>query len=161
MAEKSSIWHRLYHGETAFDFIGNRRRWYLLSLFIIMAGVAGLFARGGLNLGIDFEGGTAWEVKAPGVSVKDARDALRPLGLGDAKVQILGGNKVSVQGETNGDPAKREAVTKKLAELGHTAPGNVDVNEVGPSWGNEISRKAERALFFFFVAISLYITLRF
>jgi preprotein translocase subunit SecF len=160
MAE-TSIWHRLYHGETAFDFIGRRRRWFLVSLFVIIAGVAGLFARGGLNLGIDFEGGTAWEVKAPGVSVAEARDALRPLGLGDAKVQILGGDKVSVQGETKGEAGRREAVTRKLAELGKTSPANVDVNEVGPSWGNEISRKAVRALIFFFIAIAGYITLRF
>ena len=161
MAEKTSIWHRLYHGETAFDFIGRRRRWFLVSLFVVIAGVAGLFARGGLNLGIDFEGGTAWEVKAPGVSVGDARDALGEVGLSDAKIQILGGDKLSVQGETGGDAAKREAVTKKLAELGDTSTANVDVNEVGPSWGDEISKKAQRALIFFFIAISLYITLRF
>ena len=161
MAEKTSIWHRLYHGETSFDFIGKRRRWFLISLFVIMAGVAGLFARGGLNLGIDFEGGTAWEVEAPGVSVSEARDALEPLGVADAKIQILGGDKLSVQAETGGDPAKREQVTEKLAELGDTTTANVDVNEVGPSWGNEISKKAQRALIFFFVAIALYITLRF
>jgi preprotein translocase subunit SecF len=161
MAERTSIWHRLYHGETSFDFIGKRRRWFLFSLFVIMAGVAGLFARGGLNLGIDFEGGTAWEVQAPGVSVGEARDALDPLGVGDAKIQILGGDKLSVQAETGGDPAKRDQVTEKLAEIADTTTANVDVNEVGPSWGNEISRKAQRALIFFFVAISLYITLRF
>ncbi|MEY2476116.1 MAG: preprotein translocase subunit SecF [Actinomycetota bacterium] len=161
MAEKASIWHRLYHGETSFDFIGKRRRWFMFSLFVIVAGVAGLFARGGLNLGIDFEGGTAWEVQAPGVSVTEARDALEPLGVADAKIQILGGDKLSVQAETGGDAAKREQVTQKLAELGDTTTANVDVNEVGPSWGNEISKKAQRALIFFFIAISAYITLRF
>jgi preprotein translocase subunit SecF len=161
MVEKRSIWQRLYHGETSFDFVGHRRRWFLLSLFVIMAGIAGLLARGGLNLGIEFEGGTAWEVEAPGVSVTEARDALAAIGLGDAKVQILGGEKLSVQAETGGDPAKREEVTRKLAELGETTAANVDVNEVGPSWGEEISDKALRALVFFFIAIAAYITLRF
>jgi preprotein translocase subunit SecF len=161
MPEKTSVWHRLYHGETAYDFIGKRRRWYLISTFVIVAGFAGLFARGGLNLGIDFKGGSVWEVKAPGVSVPQARDVLRPIGLGDAKIQILGGDKLSVQGETGGSPAKREQVTNALAKLGHTSATNVDVNEVGPSWGNEITKKAERALVFFFIAIAAYITLRF
>jgi preprotein translocase subunit SecF len=160
MAEKKSIWYRLYHGETAYDFIGKRQRWFLVSLFIIVAGFVGLFTRG-LNLGIDFKGGTAWEVKAPGVSVTQARDTLRPLGLGDAKVQIVGGNKLSIQAETGGSVTKRDQVTQALAKLGHTTPSAVDVNEVGPSWGDEITKKAERALVFFFIAIFLYIMLRF
>jgi preprotein translocase subunit SecF len=159
MAEKTSVWHRLYHGETAYDFMGKRRRWFLLSLAVIVAGAVGLVVNG-LNLGIDFKGGTAWEVKAPGVSVPTARDALRPLGLADAKVQIVGRDKLSVQAEISGT-AKRDQVTNALAKLGKTTPANVDVNEVGPSWGNEITKKAVRALIFFFIAIFLYIMLRF
>jgi preprotein translocase subunit SecF len=159
MAEKRSIWYRLYNGETSYDFIGRRRLWFLISTVVVVAGLVGLFTRH-LNLGIDFEGGTAWEVKAPGVSVAEGRDALRPLGLGDAKVQILGEDRLSVQAETTGEK-NREEVTKVLAELGHTRASEVDVNEVGPSWGNEITEKALRALAFFFVAIFLYIMLRF
>jgi preprotein translocase subunit SecF len=160
MAEKKSIWHRLYHGETAYDFIGKQRRWFFISGIVIVAGLVALITQG-LNLGIDFEGGSAWEVRAPGVSVTEARDALRPVGLGDAKIQIVGGNKVVVQADVSGDTAKRDKVTETLAKLGKTTPGNVDVNEVGPSWGQEITSKAERALVAFFIAIALYITLRF
>ena len=159
MAEKKSIWYRLYNGETSYDFVGRRRTWALISTVVIVAGLVSLFTRQ-LNLGIDFEGGTAWEVKAPGVSVAEGRDALRPLGLGDAKVQILGEDRLSVQAETTGQ-GKREEVTAALAELAGTSTSDVDVNEVGPSWGEEITEKAVRALGFFFVAIFLYIMLRF
>src|SRR5262249_11457317 len=37
----------------------------------------------------------------------------------------------------------------------------VSLTSVGPTWGAEITRKATRALVFFFVAIALYISLRF
>ena len=53
--------------------------------------LVGLLALGtaGLNLGIDFKGGTVWEVPAGEVAVGDARDALDELGLADATIQEL------------------------------------------------------------------------
>ena len=62
MAErKRSIWTRLYNGETSIDFVGRRRLWAILSGAVIAVGLVSLVAQG-LNFGIDFEGGTAWEV---------------------------------------------------------------------------------------------------
>ena len=83
-----SVWSRLYHGETSFDFVGRFRLWLAISGVIIVAGLIALFIRG-LNLGIDFEGGTVWEVEANEVTVDEARDALDPLGLSGAKIQIV------------------------------------------------------------------------
>ncbi|MBV9252868.1 MAG: protein translocase subunit SecF [Actinobacteria bacterium] len=160
-----SIWYRLYHGETAFDFIGRKNRWFVLSAVVILAGLVSLVAQG-LNFGIDFKGGTAWEVKAPHVTVADARSAVRPYGLGDAKIQIVGGNIIRVEGDVGGKTvtekrAKQTQVSNRLAKLAHTSVGQVSINDVGPSWGKEISQKAERALIFFLIAITLYITFRF
>jgi preprotein translocase subunit SecF len=159
--QQAGLWHRLYHGETSFDFARRWRRWFLLSGVVIACGLVSLFTRG-LNLGIDFEGGTSWEVKAPGVSVAEARDALRPEGLADAKIQVLGGDTLRVQadlGEGTGAAARAERVKERLSAL---AGGNeVSVNTVGPTWGKDVTGKAQRALVFFFVAITAYITLRF
>ncbi|HUR18690.1 MAG TPA: protein translocase subunit SecF [Acidimicrobiales bacterium] len=159
-----SIWHKLYHGETTFEFIGRKRTWFILSFVVIVIG-AGSLATRHLNFGIDFEGGTAWEVKAPGVSVKEARSAMRPVGQGNAKIQVLGGKTLRVQGDVAGSDEKRakdrDEVSAALAKLAGTTPNQVSVNEVGPSWGGEVTKKAERALVFFFIAITLYITLRF
>lgn len=161
MAEgKRSIWYKLYNGETAFNFIGRRRLWMMISGAVVAVGFLSLFTRG-LNFGIEFEGGTSWEIAAPGVSVADARDALRPVGLGDAKIQILGGDRLKVQADLEGSSTETEEVTAKVAELADKAASQVSVNEVGPTWGEEITDKARRALIFFFVAITLYITLRF
>ena len=161
MAErKRSIWTRLYNGETSIDFVGRRRLWAVISGAVIAVGLVSLVAQG-LNFGIDFEGGTAWEVEASGVSVGDARDALEPVGLADAKVQILGGDTVRVQADLEDNPENRDDVTNRLGELAGVEPQQVSVNEVGPTWGEEITNKARRALVFFLIAITLYITLRF
>jgi len=158
-AEKRSIWQRLYNGETSFDFLSRRRLWLCLSAGVILVGMASLGLRG-LNFGIDFRGGAAWEVEAPGVSVGDARDALTPLGLDDAKIQILGGDTLRVQADPE-DRSRRDEVSATLAELAGAPVGQVSVNDVGPSWGDEITEKARNALVVFLVAITLYITLRF
>src|SRR5207244_3688689 len=161
------LWHRLYNGETAYDFIGKSRRWFVLSGVVILAGLVSLFTRG-LNQGIDFKGGTSWEVKAPHVSVAKARDALRPIGLAEAKIQILGSDTLRVQSHiSEGTSAaskasadkKRSAVTDRLRKL--SGGREVSINDVGPSWGKDVTHKAERALVFFFIAILGYISLRF
>ena len=158
MSERNSIWSRLYNGETSIQFVGRRRLWFLISTGIILVGMGSLFTRG-LNFGIDFEGGSAWEVPAPGVTVSEARDALRPLGLGDAKIQVIGDDLLRVQADT--EPGENAEVTAKLAELAGVEPGQVNLNEVGPSWGEEITKKARQALIVFLIAITIYISLRF
>ncbi len=160
MAEaKRSLWQRLYHGETTFDFVGKRRRWFLLSAILILVGVASLFTRG-LNFGIDFEGGTVWEVRARDASVAEARDALGPVGLGDARVQVLGSDTLRVTADT-AEGADRDRVTAALARLARVSEAQVSVNQVGPSWGGEVTDKARNALIIFFVVITLYLTWRF
>nr|MDQ3757971.1 protein translocase subunit SecF [Actinomycetota bacterium] len=157
---KASVWHRLYVGDTNVRIVGRRRLWAIISLVVIAAGVVSLAVRG-LNFGIDFEGGTSWEVSAPGVSVAEARDALEPLGLGDAKIQVVGDDLLRVQAASEESEGKTSEVTDKLAELAKADRTAVSINEVGPSWGEEITNKARRALIFFLVAITLYISLRF
>jgi preprotein translocase subunit SecF len=171
--QKKSIWYKLYHGETSFDFVGHRNRWFILSSVIILAGTIALGVRG-LNLGIDFKGGTVWEVPAKRVgsaSVAGARDALKPLGLGEATVQILtpaGGGTRTIRVEshlTAANDAVRNAkvqqVSDALAKYGGVDNGQVTLNDVGPSWGSDISSKAIRALVFFFIVVTIYIVVRF
>ena len=151
--------HRLYYGETNIDFVGKAPRWFALSGVIILAGLISLFVNG-LNFGIDFRGGTAWEIPNADVSVEEARAAVSELGLGDSTIQLLGGETLRVQGEPEGD-ATVTAVRDELAELAGVRPDQVSISEIGPSWGEAITDKAQRALLFFFVAVALYISLRF
>ncbi len=158
-AEGRTLRHRLYHGETAFDFAGRARIWFIASGVVIAAGLISLLTQG-LNYGIDFKGGTSWEVKAPGVSVAEARDQLRPFGMGDAKIQIAGGDTVRVQSDTRA-PEEQQRITEAMAQMGGVDTSQVSVNDVGPSWGKDVTKKARTALIAFFVLISAYIWLRF
>jgi len=58
-----SVFTKLYRGETRFDFIGTRRRWYLASLALILICLLSFFLRG-FNVGIDFKGGTEFSSRA-------------------------------------------------------------------------------------------------
>jgi preprotein translocase subunit SecF len=164
--EKRSIWWRLYHGETAFDFVGHRNRFFAISAVIILAGVVSLGARS-LNFGIDFRGGTVWQVPSS-ESVAHTRDVLRPIGFGDAKIEVLTDRqsgkrslRVSAKASTTKDKAKVSQVTGALAKEAGVPTNQVTLDDVGPSWGHDISHKAETALVIFFIVVTGYIWLRF
>jgi len=153
---------QLYHGETRFDFVGRAKLWMVISGVLILAGLVSLGTRG-LNLGIDFRGGVVWELPAGDATVEQVRDALIADGLPDAKVQTLesdDGVRLRVQNESLGIEREQE-ISGQLAGLAGVAESEVVLNSVGPSWGEEISRKALRALVFFLIAITIYVTLRF
>jgi preprotein translocase subunit SecF len=164
MAERRSIWTRLYHGETNIDFMKARRRWFTVSALIIVAGLISLLFNG-LNLGIDFRGGTSWEVPGRrGLTVTKVREAL-PAGNQDAKVQQLGSGAIRVQADARGqsESARKEVadVTARLAKVAKVSEQQLSVSDVGPSWGKEITAKARRALVIFLLFITIYIWWRF
>lgn len=150
--------NKLASFENDIDF---RRLWrygVVISAIAVAISIGALAVRQ-LNLGIDFEGGTSWEVVAPDVGVSEARDALGAAGAANAKIQIVGQDTLRVQAEP-GSIEGTDAVTDVLAEVAGVDRSEVGVSTVGPTWGDEISSKAQRALVFFFIIISAYIALR-
>ena len=153
-----------YHERTNFDFTGRPWRWAVLSGTVIVIALVAIFTRG-LNLGIDFEGGTSWQapVKGKSASVSAVRDVISPLGLGDAKVLILkgdSGTSVRVQSKDI-KPNEEDAVTDALAKYGGVQRTDVSVSTVGPTFGDQVRDNAVKALVVFFALIALYLTLRF
>src|SRR5205085_12025472 len=59
---------RLYRGDTKINFIGARRRWYFASAILIVICVLSLIFRG-FNYGIDFAGGTQFQIPVKGTSI--------------------------------------------------------------------------------------------
>jgi preprotein translocase subunit SecF len=164
-AVRPNAFVRLYRGETSFDFVGRRRIWYMISGIIIVLGVVSMGVRG-FNFGIDFKGGTSWEVSAPGVSATTVQDAVSGAGLNGATVEILGGRTVQVTADLNGlsGTAKANeitAVSKVLGRIGHIPGSEVGLTDVGPTWGSQITDKAILAVLVFFVVVVTYISLRF
>ena len=159
---------RLYHGQTRFDFVRRRRWWFAASSVVIAAGLISLGVKG-LNYSIEFVGGTSWEVPAPGVTVTQAQNALAPLGLGGATITQLGsGSKESLNveaklagGSSGVSAQKATEVAGVLAALAHKPASSVSVENVGPTWGSNITHKAVEALIVFLIVISAYISLFF
>jgi preprotein translocase subunit SecF len=167
--KKKGLAYRLYHGETSIDFMGQRRRWFIASGVIILVGLISIFTRG-LNFGIDFKGGTAWEVPSQTLTTSEVRSALGQFNLTNPTIEVLtarggGGRSIRVEADVKGSSAdataKKTQIRDALAKLANTDTKNVDFTDIGPSWGKEISHKAIRALIFFFIAVVAYISFRF
>ena len=150
----------IYHERTRFDFIGKSWLWALISGSAVTIAAAALLLSG-LNLGIDFQGGRQWEFKVShSVSASQVRDALKGSGIKDPKILILGNGGVRVQSLDlkHGD---QQTITKTLARFAGIAVPKVSETQVGPTWGDRVSSKAELALVAFFVLITAYLTFRF
>jgi preprotein translocase subunit SecF len=158
-----SVMSRLYRNETAFDFVGKKRIGFTISTVLLLLSVGSLLIRG-LNLGVDFEGGTVIEVaNESGASVSDVRDALRPFGLDTATVQLTTGatDGIRVETEVIEDPAEEEAVVAAVAEVAGVDANEASVTAVGPAFGADVTRSAVRALVIFLIVAALFIAWRF
>lgn len=160
----SGMFGRLYRGETTFNFVGRRWWGFGISIAFVVVTFISLFAQG-LNLGIDFKGGVAWEVPATTITIEDVRTILdaNNIPTADAKIQVLNGadgKRIRAQvGEISTE-------TRTVVQTALSAKAQVDVQEVSvasvsSSWGRSITEKAVRALLIFFVIVSMYIAWRF
>lgn len=148
-----------------FDFIGRRRLWFAISAGVVLVAVLTLVFQG-LNLSIDFRGGSSFTVTGVGndeVTADDLEDAADAAGGEDARAQLIqeGDDIVGAIVQTRPiDPASESerAVSEALRE---TAQGDdVEVSFVGPTWGERISAKMLQALVVFLVVVVIYISIR-
>ncbi|MFY9782876.1 MAG: protein translocase subunit SecF [Acidimicrobiales bacterium] len=156
---------RLYHGLTTVDFVGRRKIWFTVSITIIVLGLGSLAIRG-FNLGIEFKGGSSWEVLAPNSSITSMTKAVKSAGLTDPIVEKLGSDTYQVEADINALSANAQLtltnkVVDAMAAQAHTSDFQVSTSNVGPTWGGQITDKAIEALVIFFIAVVAYISIRF
>jgi preprotein translocase subunit SecF len=155
---------RLYRGETSFDFIGSRRRWYLASAILLLVCVISFGVRG-FNFGIDFKGGTQFQFSAPpNVSTEEVTKVVEDAGAQTgAAPQVVGSGStrqiVVKTGELSG--AEEKKVKQALANRYHLHEEDVSVSSVSSSWGSDITKKAIKALGVFLVLVCIFIAVRF
>ncbi|HEV2887956.1 MAG TPA: protein translocase subunit SecF [Jatrophihabitans sp.] len=160
------LFTELYRGETRFDFIGTRKRWYLASLVMITLCALSIIFRG-FNVGIDFKGGTQFQVKASNTSITTSQveDAMAQSGHGTESAAQEVGSGATRQIVIKTKELKLEEqsqVQRKLATALKVDPKNgISVESVSSSWGSEITKKAIQGLLVFLVVVFAYITLRF
>ena len=152
---------KLYRGDADIDFQKLWPKALTVSLLLVTLSIGSFFVRG-LNLGIDFEGGGVWEVPDENSSVADVRAAL-PSGKQDAKIQVVTGTegrRIRVQSDLEELGPESESVTLALADQAGVDPSEVSVSLVGPSWGDEITKRTFESLVAFFVLVAIYIAWR-
>ncbi len=153
------------------DFIGNRRKAYLLSLIIIIAGVFSL-AIFGLNLGIDFAGGTVLQLTlGEDLAMEEIEAALEPFDeLEGAAIQVIQGRDMAGEPTEEGVIIRGPIMTEErrdalIAEFQNRFPemnpGDIRVESVGAVIGGELTRQALLSLFVAILAMVAYITFRF
>jgi preprotein translocase subunit SecF len=160
MSKLSGLGGRLYSGETSFDFIGRRRRWYSISALFILASIAALAIQG-LHLGIEFKGGSSYTVNKSGISVEQARASLESVDIpGEIIVQKIGDSKIRIQTGAL-TPAQSNGVESALTQTFDVAIESIDTQIIGPSWGKEITKKAIYGLIAFLIVIMLFLAMAF
>jgi len=156
---------QLFKSTTTIDFIGKRFIAAIISAVLIGAGVYS-FATSGLNLGIDFSGGTKVELAYENeVSVIEMRNTLQNGGFPEAVVQYFGSNKdvlirVPLTEESSDDKVSTRVVD--LLAASSVGAGEVrSVEFVGPTFGKELFEKGILALIYALIGVMIYVAFRF
>jgi SecD/SecF fusion protein len=149
------------------DFMRRRYLWFAISGVIVAISIGSLAVRG-LNLGIDFKGGTqvTFKTQQP-VSLATVRTeadkfAKEPVVQGRGKV-------VGTDGYKSFQLRMRSLKQKETSQLsddiqsrfGHGKPISFQIQTVSSSFGRQIARAAITAILFSLLLIVLYIAIRF
>lgn len=159
----------LYTGARSFNFVGRRKIWYAIAAVMIAASIVLPAVRGGFVFGIDFRGGSEFQISniehegATSVERQDLATATVNEVVGGASphVTTVGDDGVRVQTDQL-EPAQSDDVRAALADaFGVDAKESVTASFIGPSWGADITGKAVRALIIFVVLAAIVMALYF
>ena len=157
---------RLVPENTKIPFMRFSRAAIIGSAAALVASVV-LFFVVGLNLGIDFKGGTLIEVRAVNTGQADLsaiRTTVSALGLGDVEVQGFGQPTdllIRVEAQPGGEEAQQGAIERVQQALGFENYDYRRVEVVGPKISSELARTGTIAVIVTLIGVLLYIWFRF
>jgi preprotein translocase subunit SecF len=147
------------------DFMGLRKVAMSISLAMILVSIISLFING-LNVGIDFTGGSVIEVGyEKSVDLQPIREVLQGAGYGDAIVQHFGSAKevlirlVPSEGQNKADLSSQ--IIPLLSDFSDNKMDVRRVDFVGPQVGEELRDDGGLAVVYALIAILIYVSLRF
>jgi len=155
-------------GETNIDFMGFRKYAFIFSGILTLIGIIAIIQilLGHGNLGIDFGGGTAVQLKfEKPVRIDTARSALIKNGVEDAELQEFPeDNKILIRLKQLA--ATTEPVADRIISIfKQEIPDNTFVvdssSEIGPTVGRKLQKDAIIAVVLSFIGIIIYIAFRF
>ncbi len=145
-------------------FMAIRRYTFGVAGALALASLVG-FLTVGLNLGIDFQGGSIIEVKARSgtADIGEIRDRLSELNLGEVQAQGFGDPAsvlIRIQAQEGGENAEQSAITLVRGEL-EDAYEFRRVEVVGPAVSGELTQQATIGVAVSLLMILIYIWFRF
>jgi len=155
----------LYRGEVRYPFIARRKWWYLFSLLIIVVSVFSFIFRG-FNYGIEFAGGTQFQIQASGTSltVDKVNSAFNNAGLGSENLPQevgSGSTRQFVVKTRTVTTAQEIQVENKVASALGIPTNKISVTTVSSDWGHDITVKAIQGLVVFLIVVTIYIAIRY
>ena len=163
LPRRQGFFQRLFGRGDHFDFVGQSRRFLIITVAALVVVGIGMIWRG-MNFSIEFTGGTSYTVTGAQeeFTAESLRDALAEAGVEDSIIQVVdegdGAFISTPPGEDIGSDAQR-AVHAAVQET--TGAEEIAVNAVGPRWGEQITQQSVRGLLVFLVLVALYLALRF
>lgn len=163
MGAFSRLGNDLYSGRRSIDFVGRVWLWYALSAVVVALAVSGLAVKG-LNMGIEFTGGAEYRVTLPsGKVTQDTADAVREAvaasGIDAASSPVVttaGEEAVTIQTEPVDDTDSAQIV-EVLRDATGASDADISQTEIGPSWGEQVAKRALIGLVVFLVLVVLFI----
>ena len=158
----------LLHTKTKIDFVSFRKPAFILSGILALVSLLSLTFQG-LNLGIDFSGGTLVQVRfAQPPAIEKIRSALSSLDLGDVVIQEFGSpEEILIRVEKQATDAKTQSaladriITALQPLSGESKVESRRVEFVGPQVGSELATDGLLAIFYSMIAILAYVAWRF
>jgi len=143
------------------NIVGKRYWWFGLSLLVILPGLFSLVTHG-LKLGIDFTGGTIWEIQLDHkVEPAQVTAVLAKYGYGDALVQTSGDTGIIMRmKELKEGSDTKTNISKALTDQFGTYK-ELDFESVGPSLGVAIRNRAIVAVILASIGVLAYIAYAF
>ena len=147
-----------------FSFMNFRRVTFIISVVLVIASVVG-FGTKGMNLGIDFTGGSVVQVesKSGPADLSEIRTTLNGLNIGAVQAQGFGSDKdvlIRIPAQDGGANAEQSAISKIRSALESDYTFS-RVEVVGPVVSGELSRSATIGVLASLIAILMYIWFRF
>jgi preprotein translocase subunit SecF len=147
------------------NFVGNMKLWFAISITGIVISIASVILHGGLNLGIDFAGGTLVQVKfQQATTTEKLRGALDSIKLGGSIIQQFSDREVVIRTAESSSDLKGLSTRIEEALSSAYGKGSFDVRRVevvGPKVGKDLTQKAVLAIVFSWIGMLIYIAWRF
>ncbi len=149
--------------DTNIDFISQRKIGYFLSAIIILIGIVSLFWRQGPNFGIDFSGGVKIRADLPAnnsIQEKNIKTQLEEIGYSTSNILVEDRNvTIAVSGKQ--DVGSGQKIAQMLQEKFTISAADIEINEVGPSVGQDLKWTALLSVLWSIIILLIYISFRF